>query len=165
MNGIVFKTLREEDLTEVKEIYNYFVKHSTATFHLDEVTEKDLSTFLPINNQNYPSYLIIENEVTVGYMYLGAFKPREAYNRTAELTVYLKKEAWGRGIGEQAIAYLENEAKQGGMIKVLLAVISGDNKGSIRLFEKNGYEKSAHLRQVGEKFGKVLDVVIYQKDI
>ncbi|MGD2035212.1 MAG: N-acetyltransferase, partial [Bacteroidales bacterium] len=48
-------------------------------------------------------------------------------------------------------------------INVLIGIITGTNKPSIALFETCGYEKCAHFRQVGEKFGKVLDVVGYQK--
>jgi len=47
----------------------------------------------------------------------------------------------------------------------LLAIISGDNESSVQLFEKSGYEKCAHFKQVGEKFNKILDVVSYQKII
>ncbi|MBB3696944.1 GNAT family N-acetyltransferase [Flammeovirga yaeyamensis] len=165
MRQISFKRLQLEDLSVVKDIYNYYVNHSTATFHTEDLKEEDLQTFLPIDNDRYPSYLIWENDVVVGYMYLNFFKPRAAYDRTSELTVYLKKEAWGKGIGQYALEFLENKAKEGGIIKVLMAVITGNNIGSIRLFEKHGYEKSAHLKQVGEKFGKILDVVIYQKNI
>jgi hypothetical protein len=31
--------------------------------------------------------------------------------------------------------------------------------------EKFGYSKSAHLKNIGQKFGKILDVVVYQKEI
>ena len=48
-------------------------------------------------------------------------------------------------------------------IKVLIGIISGDNQSSIKLFEKCGFEKCGHYKQVGEKFGKILDVVSYQK--
>ncbi|MBP2132194.1 L-amino acid N-acyltransferase YncA [Methanomicrobium sp. W14] len=33
------------------------------------------------------------------------------------------------------------------------------------MLEKAGYKKCAHLKNVGEKFGKVLDVIIYEKEI
>ena len=51
------------------------------------------------------------------------------------------------------------------MIVSLLFRITFKNSGSIKLFEKQGYEKSGHIKNVGEKFGRVLDVVFYQKEI
>jgi len=46
-----------------------------------------------------------------------------------------------------------------------MALISGENEASIRLFEKCGFECCANIRQVAEKFGKKLDLRMYQKII
>ncbi|MCK9207197.1 MAG: GNAT family N-acetyltransferase [Salinivirgaceae bacterium] len=69
-----------------------------------------------------------------------------------------------KGIGKVALLHLEQKAVETG-IRNLIAIISGDNSGSIHLFEKMGYSKCAHFKNVGEKFGKVLDVVAYQKEL
>jgi phosphinothricin acetyltransferase len=45
----------------------------------------------------------------------------------------------------------------------MIGVITATNTASIALLEKAQYEKCAHYRQVGEKFGQVLDVVSYRK--
>jgi phosphinothricin acetyltransferase len=37
--------------------------------------------------------------------------------------------------------------------------------GSIALFEKAGFIKCAHFKNVAEKFNTVLDVVMFQKEI
>lgn len=57
---------------------------------------------------------------------------------------------------------MEEEAKTVG-IKVLIGIIAGENKHSINLFSKCEYEKCAHYKQIGEKFGRTLDVVAFQK--
>jgi len=31
--------------------------------------------------------------------------------------------------------------------------------------EKSGYTRCAHLKNIGKKLGKILDIVIYQKEI
>jgi L-amino acid N-acyltransferase YncA len=92
------------------------------------------------------------------------YKKRQAYDRTAEVSLYLKPGWTGRGIGKIAMKYLENAAKSAG-IRVLITTLSGDNIASIRLAEAMNYEKCAYLKNVGEKFGKVLDVVMYQKEL
>jgi phosphinothricin acetyltransferase len=78
------------------------------------------------------------------------------------LSIYLKPEYTGKGIGKTAIDYLENVARQNG-ISVLIGIISGDNESSQKTFQKSGYEKCGHFKQIGEKFNKILDVVTYQK--
>jgi L-amino acid N-acyltransferase YncA len=63
-----------------------------------------------------------------------------------------------------ALMHLEKMAAEAGL-RNLLGVISGDNQNSIALFEKAGYTKCAHYKNVGEKFNKLLDVVSFQKEI
>lgn len=99
-----------------------------------------------------------------GYCFLTYHKKRPAYDRTAEISIYLKPEFSGKGIGKAALRYLEDVAKEVGL-KNLVGVITGDNLSSMALFERTGFVKCAHFKNVGEKFGKVLDVVAYQKEI
>jgi phosphinothricin acetyltransferase len=80
------------------------------------------------------------------------------------MSIYLKPENTGKGIGAVALKYLEDSAKKAG-IHVLIGTLSGENHASIRLLEKMNYVKCAHLKNIGEKFGKILDVVVYQKEI
>lgn len=46
---------------------------------------------------------------------------------------------------------------------IIITSITGENTASIRLFEKCGYTKCAHIEQVALKFGRLLDLVIYRK--
>ena len=162
--NIDFIPVQEGDLEKIQTIYNYYVRESTATFHMQEISLSDVRDIIPLDHPLYQTFLISQETKVCGYCYLGQYKKREAYDRTAEVTVYLKPEFSGKGIGSQALGFLQHYAGING-IKVLMGIISGDNKSSIRLFEKNGYEKCGHFRQVGEKFGKILDVVAYQKII
>lgn len=159
---IQFIDLSESDLELVKNIYDYYIENSTATYYTEKISIKELKEFIPVNNKKYRSFLIKTDNECCGFCYLSQYKKRQAYNRTAEISLYLKPEYTGRGIGKEALKHLEQIAKMNG-ISVLIGIISGDNGNSIKLFEKNGYEKCAHYKQIGEKFNKILDVVSYQK--
>jgi len=154
--------LKEEDLGQVKEIYDYYILNSTATYHLEPLSETELKRFIPINHPRFVSFMIECDQKVCGYCYLGPYKPRQAYDRTAEVTVYLNPEATNRGIGWKVMEELEKRAVKNGF-RVLLGIISADNLGSVRLMEKLGYTQCAYFKQVGEKFGRILDVVGYQK--
>jgi len=123
-----------------------------------------LKEFIPFQNKKYRSFLIKAENECYGFCYITQYKKRQAYDRTAEISLYLKSEFTGKGIGNTVLPFLEKVAKDNG-ISVLIGIISGDNGDSIKLFERNGYEKCGHLKQVGEKFNKILDVVSYQKII
>ncbi len=154
--------LRDSDFELVKRIYDHYILNSTATFHTQEITTAELKEIMPVGHPRYRSFLIKRDGETCGYCYIGQYKKRQAYDRTAEITIYLKPELTGQDIGSEVVRQLEVLAAKSG-IAVLLAGITGDNARSIRLFEKCGYEKCAHFRQVGEKFNKILDVVVYEK--
>lgn len=156
--------LTEKDFTIVKKIYDHYILNSTATFHTSPVSAEEIKKFIPAGDPKYKSFLIEYKEAVCGYCYLSQYKPRAAYDRTAEITVYLKPEYHGKGIGTEIMFILEKIARQNG-ISVLIGVITAENLSSIRLFEKCGYEKCAHFKQVGEKFNRLLDVVAYQKVI
>ncbi|MCO6499189.1 MAG: N-acetyltransferase [Vicingus serpentipes] len=163
--SVQFKPIENKDLEVVSEIYNYYVLNSTATFHLERVDDKELlSTLPPIGHSKYQSFLVLDGQSVCGFCYLSQFRKKEAYDASAEITLYLHPDYTGKGIGKLVLDYMEGVAKKNG-IKNLVGVITSENAGSIALFEKQGYFKVGHLKSIGEKFGKWLDVVSYQKQI
>jgi L-amino acid N-acyltransferase YncA len=161
---VEFSPVKDADLAAILAIYNHYILNSTATFHSEKLSEKDLGEFLFISHPKYPSFLITDKGETIGYCFLTQYKKRQAYDRSAELSIYLKPGYTGTGIGLAALSHLEAAAKKSG-IHVLVGTICGDNQASIRLMEKAGFSQCAHLKNIGEKFGKVLDVVMYEKEI
>lgn len=162
--NITFEELQEHHFPEVKEIYDWYIKNSTATFHTEPVKTDDLKTFIYIGHPRYSSFLIHADGEPAGYCFFTPYKQRQAYDRTAEVTIYLKSGFGKKGIGKTALEYLEQRGRKNGL-KNLLGIITGDNTGSIALFRKCGYTQCACFKNVGEKFGKILDVVAFQKEI
>lgn len=164
MSSIEIVKAIPNDISFIAEVYNYYVLNSTATFHTQPASIRYLESVLPFNHKIYETFLVKVNQAKVGFCYLGNFKPREAYDRSSEISIYLLTSAQGKGVGQKVLAFLEETAKQRGL-KNLIGVITAENKASICLFKRYGYIKVGHLKNIGEKFGRVLDVVTYQKEI
>lgn len=162
--NIRFDEIKEQDLSEVKNIYDWYIVNSTATFHTEPIQIEQFKEFIYVNHSLYKSYLIFTDNEIAGYCFLTNYKKRQAYDRTAEVTIYLKPAFCNKGIGKITLKHLEIKAKEN-RLKNLIGIISGDNEGSIALFEKSGFEKCAHFKNIGEKFNKILDVVAFQKEI
>ena len=162
--AIEFKRLTKENIGEALNIYNWYVLNSTATFHLEEVDQVELERMVSVGHSKYQSFAIYSDNQLSGFCYLSQFRYKEAYDASAEITVYLKKEFAGKGIGKTTLIYLEELAIENQMNN-LVAVITEGNVASIKLFEQMGYFKVGHLKKIGTKFGKALDVVSYQKEI
>jgi phosphinothricin acetyltransferase len=121
--NLAFVEIQEHDLKLVKEIYDYYILHSTATFHTRKLTIRQLKASIPVGHPRYRSFLMVYNGEICGFSYLAQYKKRQAYNRTAEITVYLKPAYYGKGIGMETIKKLESVARDAG-IGVLIGTIS-----------------------------------------
>jgi len=162
--SIEFKPITKNNIFAALEIYNWYVMNSTATFNLKEIKEEEFERMISLGHSKYQSFVILSDDEICGFCYIGQFRKKEAYDKSVEVTLYLNQGFTGKGIGKKAITFIENIAQQND-IKNLVAVITEGNLASITLFEKMGYFKVGHLKNIGEKFGKSLDVVSYQKEV
>jgi L-amino acid N-acyltransferase YncA len=159
-----FLALQEAQLPIIRKIYNYYIKNTTATFHTQPLTPGEMRELVFFNSPKYQTYAICHQEQVYGYVLLTQHKKRAAYDRTAEVALYLAPDFTGMGIGSQALHFIEKHARQAG-IHVLVATICGENQRSISLFAKNGYTKCAHYHEVGRKFDRWLDLVAFEKKL
>lgn len=162
MVQVSFLEITEAYLPQVLEIYNYYIENSTATFHIQPLTLEEMRRIVFFTDPRLKTYIALDRENLAGYCILGRYKEREAYAITAEVTIYLHPKYTSRGIGSQALQFIEKLAREN-QFHSLLSGICGENSASIKLFEKNGYTRCAHYKEVGKKFGRLLDLVYYQK--
>lgn len=162
----VIRPLTPADAEPAAAIYNHYVATSTATFQTEPLTAGEWLTEATAGTPGRHGAWAVtdddDDDTLVGYVIVAPFKSRCAYSGTAEVTVYLDPAAHGRGLGREAASFAERHARKAGL-HALLAVVCAENDASLRLFEKAGYERVAHLREVGVKFGRRLDVVYLEK--
>jgi L-amino acid N-acyltransferase YncA len=159
---VEFVPYTEGMLAEIRDIYAHWVAHSTATLQNAEPSVDLVRSMLAPPTPRHFSCAILCDGQVAGYALLGTFKPREDSEESAELTVCLREGFTGRGIGPLAFERLEAVAAERGFHSVV-AIVSGENSAGIKLCERSGYQKCAHYRQVGRKFGRFLDLLSYQK--
>ena len=164
MKEISFKNVEEKDLPFVLEIYNQYILTTTATFHLEPISMEKLRGFIYLNHPRYMAYMIYVQKELAGFCFLTQYKNLKAYDRTVEIGIYLKPEFIRQGLGTKAVQYLDKVARVNGF-KIIIASISGENTASLKLFRNLGYEECGHFKQVGEKFGRVIDVIYFQKTL
>jgi len=162
MPEIRFVPMQDCFLSEAAEIYNDYIANTTITFHTQPLSKEDMRAILFRNDPMYITYAILDGNSLCGYAYMAPYKEREAYRISSEVTIYLKPGYERKGIGSKALELLESHARKCG-IHSFLAVICAENEASIGLFKKNGYFQCALFKEVGIKFGRLLDVVVMQK--
>jgi phosphinothricin acetyltransferase len=159
---ILFVPMTENDVELILPLYNHYIRETTATLDESEVDAEALGRRLVPDSPRFGTWKIVVDGRPVGFVSLGPYRPTRAYDGTAEVTIYLDP-AWpGKGVGTQALAYVEYRARER-EFHLLFASICAENAGSIRLFERQGYRECAHLHEAGRKFGRWLDVVGLEK--
>jgi phosphinothricin acetyltransferase len=149
------------DLQSILEIYNEAVLNTTATFDTTPRTfEKQLEWFNQ-HKENHPVFVAEENNVIVGWASLSPYSDRCAYDTTVEVSIYIHHEHRGKKIGLQLLEVTTLSGRELN-IHTIISRISNDNEASIRLHSKLGYQDVGVMREVGYKFGKLLDVRIMQ---
>lgn len=159
-----FEPTSKKHIREILKIYNYYVVNSTATFHTEPIRKKQMKKIVFFDDILYGSYTIFFGDEIIGYCIIAPFNPRNAYKATVYVAVYIRHDHVQKGYGKQALEFLEKKAL-GLPIRSLLALVCAENIGSMKLFEKCGYEKVGEIKKAGVKFNRLLDVVYYQKII
>lgn len=153
----------ESDLPEILEIYNEVIATSTAIYSETPVTLDNRRDWLRARAaQGYPVIVSLDETGITGYGSFGDFRDWPGYKFTVEHSVYVRADRRAHGVGAAIVAELVRRAKALGK-HVVIAGIDADNIASLRLHERLGFEKVAHFREVGWKFGRWLDLVFMQR--
>ena len=151
-----------KDADAIAAIYNHYILHTVITFEEDAIAGKDiLARMAEVKESSLPWLVSEEDGNLTGFAYAGKWKGRCAYRYSAETTIYLAQGTEGRGIGTELYSALLGELKQR-KLHTALGGIALPNDRSIRLHEKLGFQKVAHYKEIGYKFGKWIDVGYWQ---
>ena len=156
------RSCEENDVSQLCEIYNYYIRNTIITFEENPLSVADFSLRIKSYMQFYPWLVCEDQGVIVGYAYASKWKERAAYKNTAEMTVYLKQDSSGKGYGKALYKALLDLLSQKNC-HVLLGCIALPNEASIGLHEYFGFKKVAHFTQVGRKFDRWIDVGYWEK--
>lgn len=134
------------DAAALTRIYDHYVTTTTTSFETEPPTVDEIAA--------RHSWLVYESEGRLlGYAYTGTFRERPAYQA-----------AIGRGIGRALYQALLDDAATKGY-REALGVIALPNDLSVKLHERLGFAKVAHLEKIGYKFERWIDVGIWQKHL
>lgn len=158
----MIRNVKLSDADSIANIYNYYIKNSTATFEEEEIPEDEIIRRINIVRENHVWIVYEEDGKVRGYAYAIRWKDRDAYRFTAEIAVYTEEGFSGRGIGSSLMENLIDGSRKKNLHK-LMGGIALPNEASIALHEKFGFVKCAHFRESGFKFGKWIDVGYWEK--
>jgi L-amino acid N-acyltransferase YncA len=160
----MIRDARLSDAGAIAGIYNHYVLNTSITFEEEavpgEVMQGRIQSVIP----RLPWTVYQEGAEVVGYSYAAAWHARGAYRHSVECTIYLHADAAGRGIGKVLYSDLLERLIRLGLHRAV-GVIALPNPASVALHEKLGFQKAAHLSEMGWKFERWIDVGYWLREL
>ncbi len=160
--NVTIRQAFSSDLEAITDIYNEAILTTTATFDTETKTVAERLEWFQSHTGRHPILVAVHEDRVVGWASLTKWSDRRAYDDTAETSFYVNREFRGRGIGRKLKKALIEEARRLKYHTLIARVAEGSNE-SLHLNESYGFVRVGTLREVGRKFGKLLDVHILQK--
>jgi L-amino acid N-acyltransferase len=159
---IIVRPAEEKDLPEILDIYNYAILNTTSVYSYEPHTlEMRRKWFEEKKEHGHPIFVAEENGMIAGFIAYGPFRPWPAYKFTMEHSVHVHINHRRKGIARLLLIKLIETARQNG-VHTLIGAIDASNEPSIILHEQLGFKEVGHLKEVGYKFDRFLDLKLHQ---
>jgi phosphinothricin acetyltransferase len=113
-----------------------------------------------------PRYPVLVAEETAGTLLgwgsLNQFNPRPAYDHVVDFSIYVAREARGKGIGQALLTELESVARASGFHKMVLAAFPF-NAAGMKLYERHGFRTVGIYKEQGRLDDAWVDTIIMEK--
>ena len=159
------------DAGALLSIYAPYVQDTAITFEYEAPSEEEFKNRIIKTLQKYP-YLVLEKENSVmGYAYANVFKARAAYDWAVETTVYLQREARGKGFGRLLYTALEEELTRRNFLNAYACISYTEKEdeyldlSSPKFHAAMGYKLCGVFKQCGYKFGRWYDMIWMEKHL
>ena len=154
---------RPEDAGALLEIYRPYIA-TTVTFEYVCPSLEEFAGRIAHTLERYP-YLVLEEEGrALGYAYAHRLAPRSAYDWSAELSIYLRRDARQRGVGSALYTALFRLLRLQN-VRMVYALVTSPNPPSRRFHEKLGFRLAGTQHSVGYKNGQWLGVDLMERDL
>ena len=162
---MLIRDAHASDAPAIAAIYNPYILETTISFEEEPVPDADMARRVAdVQAAGLPWLVAEEGGAVIGYAYATKWRVRHAYRHSVETSVYLAPAAARKGIGTALYEALFARLRAG-EYHLAIGGIALPNEASVALHEKMGYEKAAHFKEVGFKFGRWLDVGYWQKTL
>ena len=171
MNELKIRAARSSDAEALLKIYSHYVENTAVSFEYETPSVDEFASRIMSTIEKYP-YIVAEiNGHIIGYAYAGTFKPRKAYDRSVEVSIYLDAEERGKGVGRMLYTELEKRLAEMGILNLYACITHCESedeyltKQSPLFHSHMGYRKIGHFSKCGYKFGRWYDMIWMEKFI
>jgi L-amino acid N-acyltransferase len=154
----IIRAATPADPGAINDIYNHYVLYSTCTYQEEPEPLESRRQGFGHHGERHPVIVAELEGQVAGWGSLSAYHPRPAYRYTVENSVYIHYQWHRRGLGSLQLQDLITRA-QGLGHRAIIAGIDAGQPARVALHAKFGCGEAGHLKRVGFKFGRWLDVI------
>ena len=152
---------KKKDLNRIVEIYNWAIENTAATFDTEIKTVQSQLDWFESHNEEHPVIVARENGRVLAWGSISRWSDRCAYSGTGEISLYVDLNFHSKGIGFNILKRLVKIGKEKNF-RTLVSRIAGKSEASIHIHKKLGFSNIGTMKNVGKKFGEVIDVHLMQ---
>lgn len=155
------------DAAAIAAIYAPQVLAGTASFETEAPDAAEMVARLArVQAKGWPWLVWDTGGDLLGYAYASQFRDRPAYRATCENSIYVAADAAREGVGRALLLALCDAARAAGFREMIAVIGDGSgNDASVGLHRACGFVEAGKLTNVGQKFGRLLDVVYMQRSL
>lgn len=150
------------DLESILNIYNQGIEDRIATL---EEEQKDIEYMREWLNNHTGRFSVIvaeQDDEVIGWASLNPYSNRCAYAGVADLSIYIRRDYRGKGVGSVLLNEIEQAAIKNDFNKIVLFTFPFNNLGQ-GLYRKKGYREVGVFKNQGKLDGRFVDVMIMEK--
>ena len=153
-----------DDLEQVNEIYNHYVRTSASTFDLEPLSMDRRREWFTLYSTTGRYRLLVADDAgaILGFATSSRFMERRAYETSVSTSVYCAPDHTGRGIGSALYRALFDAISSEDLHRAY-AGIAQPNPASVALHESFGFKQVAYFTEQGRKFDRYWDVAWFEK--
>ncbi len=161
------RPVREADIPDIREIYNYYVTNSVVTFDEKKWTLAQWREKLAHLQKLGMPFLVAQSSSgqILGYALVQPMSSKSAYRFSVENSIYLGQAATGKGLGRALLVALIAASEEAGIHQMVAVISDKGAEASVALHEKMGFVEVGRMGRVGFKFGRWLGTIYLQKQL
>jgi len=162
--GLAVRRAERRDRARITEIYNHYIETTPITFDVKPYSEAEREPWFAQFGERGRHQLFVAERAgeVIGYAGSMQYRPKQAYETSAEVTIYVAHDERARGVGPHLYDALFASLR-GEDVHRLLAGITLPNEASVRLHERRGFTLVGVYSEVGRKLGRYWDVGWWEK--
>jgi len=167
----MIRIARETDSAQLAAIYGWYVENTAVSFEYEAPKVAEFAGRIREILQTHPFLVYEEDSRLLGYAYAHPLIRRKACDWAVEVSIYIRRDARGKGIGRMLYEALENILLRQNICTLEACVAACDREdkyltdSSVRFHTRMGYQTVGKMSDCGYKFGRWYHLLWMEKHI